>query len=222
MAEYSPLDINTVNIPGSEYTSSGEFVGYVTAHDEDSKPIGELTTHGSNRWTHQGYFNDVPEITKDNDLQTSYSIHLTESVFTVNYIGLDSDQNYIDIEQLEPDDNDGVEYSISLAGSFPGVPLSAGTTMVDIDTTQVDDDDFDRTEWTYDYPGHGKRLPSSQEDSIGVRYSVEAEDTPGTYTLSNFQSHSWEVKRASIGGTSTVYSTLTNSFYSHDVKIEDS
>lgn len=217
MADYTPFDASTSPVFESDYTDSGEFTGYVTAHDESSRSIDELGTHESNRWTHQGYFNDPPSITADSGTWTTYRIQLTDSTFSLDYFTLDDDQAYVDISSIEPDDGDqGVEFSVSLGAGYG--PLSVGTTAVEIDTSfNVDDDDYQRTEWNVQYP-IAEPIPTSQEDSVGVRYDVDAQGTPGTYTIENFQMHGWEVIETDRTGSLSVYST-SQSYY-HDQGID--
>ncbi|WP_372479764.1 hypothetical protein ACAH01_15325 [Halomicrobium sp. HM KBTZ05] len=192
--------------------SDWSYQGYVVADQSNGDlDADQLGTHKSNTWAAKGYFSEEPTIQDENKGCSGgygpiWDVEGTGAEFSIAYPEEEDDQTSIHSTAHNPNNGDGKDsFSLSIGAGLG--PISVGVSKAFYDGPNLTNNPYVNTEWDLDFGLLGESVPTSQEESVGVRWDFEAESETGWYDVDIQQQYSFRVTKSCSGGPIPIYSS---------------
>lgn len=165
----------------NDNTSEWKYETYVAADTTNDGLEKDEVGDRPNSWVMCGFFDEEPTVVNDSlpsGQDCIWDVTMEEADFAIQYPDASSSQRTLKTSGHNPDDNDAdssFSFSVSLVNF--GVGISADAFYPSTDLTA---DSYEETTWKFDYGVTGESdLPTSPEDSIGVRWDFEGQNPGG-------------------------------------------
>lgn len=179
--EYRDISWSEWHPADGECHKAGEYVSYITADaDNDTHYYDEVPAGGQNRWNHQLYFKEKPQIDAENCSPEEDYWWIEPNYGRID-IDLDYDyagtQNDFTTDRHRPQGDDS-SFSFGVGISVGFGPVSAGLSASD-DSGPISHDStpYESAYWQIETDS----FPTCQEDTIGVYYDLVAGGNTGEY-----------------------------------------